>query len=382
MGANSKIQWTDHTFNPWIGCAKVSAGCANCYAERDFDKRRGFAKWGPEGTRVITSAANWKQPLKWNREARDGGIRRKVFCASLGDIFEDWQGPLVNHHGRTIWMSPEEPDRLIEERGPEDRLLPIERENLAKGLFRPATMNDARNRLFRLIDRTPNLDWLLLTKRLANVWQMCPADWVGGYCAVCDGKGITGASAAAGDACYECGGMSSPQWPPNVWIGTSIENQATATERIPELLKIPAAIRFVSYEPALGPVDWQKWYPHPNHGKVRPMEQIDWFIAGGESGPQARPSHPDWFRSLRDQCQGAGVPFFFKQWGEWVPFANNRDVPPAPDRTPVCLVKSDGRVIRPYCGEDAPGHQMARIGKKAAGRLLDGREWSEFPKQD
>jgi protein gp37 len=171
-----------YTFNPWIGCAKVSPGCANCYAETLMDKRMGRVQWGVNGTRVHTSDSNWKKPYQWNRKAQEEGVRKRIFCASLADVFED---------------RPE--------------LVPW------------------RADLFAMIDATPNLDWLLLTKRPENIKRLWPFGW------------------------YEDKG--GPFTWPNVWIGTSVENQEQADKRIPHLLSIPASVRFLSMEPLLGPVD-------------------------------------------------------------------------------------------------------------------------------
>lgn len=258
---NSAIEWTDHTFNPWVGCTKVSDGCKHCYAEALMDKRFGRVEWGVNGTRKRTSAANWREPLKWNRDAQAAGIRQRVFCASLADVFED-------------------------------------RPELAEW----------RSDLFDLIYSTPHLDWLLLTKRPENVLDMVPANW--------------------------------HAWlPANVWIGTSIENQAAADERIPHLLRIPASVRFLSMEPLLGPVDLDHVV---SPGSLETLRGVQWVIVGGESGTKARPMHPDWVRSIRDQCQADGVPFFFKQWGEY----------------------------------DAVGR---KVGKKVSGRELNGHYWDEYP---
>ena len=181
-----------------------------------------------------------------------------------------------------------------------------------------------------------------------------------------------------------------------MWIGTSIENQESANKRIPELLKIPAAVRFLSCEPLLGPIDLTRiptklggvyddclgGTSNGHDGVFCGCEFLHWVIAGGESGRNARPCHPDWIRSLSNQCVAAHVAFFFKQWGEWAPFASMdvSEFPDAPETTPICLVKSDGRAIRPYSYVDRPGQQMARVGKRSAGRLLDGREWNDIPK--
>lgn len=297
MGENTLIEWADHTFNPWIGCTKVSPACDHCYAERLATARLGVA-WGPHAERRVTADSTWRQPLAWNRKAQREGKRARVFCASLADVFDN-QAP-------ELW----------------------------------------RAGLWDLIARTPHLDWLLLTKRPQNIAKMLPAGWGAGH--------------------------------PNVWLGTTVENQAEADRRIPELLDVPAKVHFLSCEPLLGPVDLTrvrvKLSEAPKAGKtdfaIDVLEgwygaeggypgRISWIITGGESGPGARPSHPDWFRALRDQCAEAGVPFFFKQWGDWSP--------QAPPGTPWHLTTTDMTI------------HMHRIGKKAAGALLDGREHREVP---
>lgn len=293
MGEFSKIEWCTHTFNPWIGCAKVSAGCTNCYAETLMDTRYGRVEWGVNGTRVRTSEANWRKPLAWNRAAEAAGRRDRVFCSSLADVFED----------------------------------------------RPELVAWRRD-LLMLIHNTPHLDWLLLTKRPENVLGIVVLAWFAEH--------------------------------PNVWIGTSVEDQAAADERIPHLLRIPAAVRFLSMEPLLGPVDLRKIrvsghlrdgladtkYARSFNGEdyvTNTMRRIDWVIVGGESGPKARPMHRDWVRSIRDQCVTAGVPFLFKQWGEYAPRFTI-------DPTTLDL-----------------GEGMFRVGKHAAGRMLDGCEWNSYP---
>lgn len=224
---NSKISWTHHTFNPWIGCTKVSDGCKNCYAESLMDKRYHKVKWGPQGTRRQTSAAYWRQPLKWEKEATAQGWRYRVFCASLADVFEN-----------------------------RDELIPW------------------RNDLFQVIEQTPHLDWLLLTKRPENIAKMTPLEW-----------------------CVK--------WPEHVWVGTSVEDQDAANKRIPELLRIPARVHFLSCEPLLGPVDLGGF----------DYKDIDWVIVGGESQVGARPMDDKWLMNLRYQCTDNGIPFFVKQMG-------------------------------------------------------------------
>lgn len=329
---NSAISWTDHTFNPWIGCTKVSAACANCYAERDMDHRFGKAKWGPMGTRVVTSAENWMKPLKWDKisqEIRQDPVffdtpKSRVFCASLADVFEDWEGPIVDHHGKQV----------------------------------NATMDDLRRELFELIDATTHLDWLLLTKRPENIRKM----WLGSI-----PKLSTAMSKPPGTP------EANIWYRPNCWIGTSVENQEQAEKRIPELLKCRdlSPVLFLSCEPLLGVVrlnsinvgDCPRYnclngrFSLPGYGTGE--QTIDWVIAGGESGPNARPTHPDWFRSIRDQCNAAGVPFHFKQWGEF-----------------VSVSEVDG--IGEHC-QFEDGRTVRRVGVKNAGRILDGRTWDEFP---
>lgn len=220
MGENSKIEWTDHTFNPVVGCTKVSAACDFCYAET-WAKRTGqSALW--RGERRRTSATNWKSPVKWNEWAARDGVRRKVFCASLADVFDNQWDPQ--------WRSD----------------------------------------LFALIEDTPHLDWLLLTKRPQNISEMIPPKWDGGL-------------------------------PTNIWLGATVESQEEAARRIPHLLRVPARIHFLSCEPLLGPINPFQHY------------KIDWVICGGESGPKRRPMQIQWAEALRDDCLTAGVPFFMKQ---------------------------------------------------------------------
>jgi len=300
MAENSAIEWTHHTFNPWRGCTKVSDGCKYCYADT-LSKRnpQSLGIWGPQGTRVVAAESYWKQPIKWNKDAEKAGERRRVFCASLADVFE---GP---------------------ETMPAESWGPVQA---------------ARLRLMELIDSTPWLDWLLLTKRPENVYPFLREE------------------------------LNSASFPPNVWLGVSVENQEQADKRIPVLMNTPAAVRFLSCEPLLGPIDFRKV---PSFNRIGLDLRGWWVIVGGESGSNARPMHPDWARSIRDQCQAAGVPFFFKQWGEWAPWGLH-----------CCdfLSQFNGDQARARFSEATTTHYIHyRVGKKAAGRLLDGREWSEYP---
>lgn len=372
---DTKIEWATHTFNPWMGCTKVSPACKNCYAERDTDKRFGTVQWGPNGTRVLTSDANWNKPFKWDKQAADDAFshesekalydegelapyeRPRVFCASLADVFENWNGPIVNSKGESLRIS--EDGRIT----------------TCVDWTRDLTLCDVRNRLFRMIDATPDLDWLLLTKRPENVRRMWPS--------------VFGDAASTNFSDDSLPGHPR-QYRRNVWIGTSVEDQEQANQRIPELLKCRglSSVLFLSCEPLLGQVDLRPalWLEDQYFGfrGVSPSRGIDWVIAGGESGPDARPSHPDWFRWLRDQCQAAGVPFLFKQWGEWGAGISR-------DRPSHCIYQ-DGRTVL-FTREDIIAEEersgklhasrnsalITKFGKKAAGRLLDGCEWNEFP---
>ena len=312
---NSNIEWTDHTFNPWIGCTKVSPGCDHCYAEARMDKRLHKVQWGPGNPRQRTSEKYWEDPPAWNaaHEAffAEHGRRQRVFCASLADVFDN-EAP-------ALW----------------------------------------RQHLMSLVARTPNLDWLFLTKRIGNARKMLTE------ASMHDGLLLTA------DDQY--------QPPTNLWIGATITSQAEADRDIPKLLAVPAAKRFLSMEPLLGPVSlrWASAWPenapyiaqspigHTNH--LDGLRRLDWIIVGGESGPGARPMHPDWASSLRDQCQAAGVPFLFKQWGEW-----------APDEHFTRLPARDDCIHEWGEGQEITGRSW-RMGKKAAGRMLDGRTWDAAP---
>jgi len=290
MAETTKIAWCDATFNPWIGCSKVAPGCQNCYAESDMDHRRGRVKWGPNGTRSRTSDAYWRQPLKWNREAEKAGERRRVFCASLADVFEDWEGPILNNLNQKIFIGPH---RELCETG-----LDIEHGGAItlKTEWRSFTMNDLRRDLFALIDQTPNLDWLLLTKRPENVRKIWLPNF--GQFDGCDGD-----------------------YRRNVWLGCSVSDQATADAAIPELLNCRGLcpVLFVSAEPLLGPVDLTDVGCCDaifNPGKCQEISTLNWVIIGGESGPKARPCSVEWIRGIASQCKEAEVACFVKQVGD------------------------------------------------------------------
>lgn len=331
LGANSKIEWTDHTFNPWRGCQHAvlgdgseHPGCAHCYAEAMSGRNpKALGEWGADGKRVMASDAMWREPLKWNREAEAAGMRARVFCASLADVFEEWTGPVLDHRGTRVAFFDYN-NIGLKGCGRDLDKHPVD-------YVRWATLDDLRRRLFDLIDVTPWLDWLLVTKRPGNVRRMWP---------------LPANGREPGDPLY--------LRRENVWLLTSVSNQATFNE-----LWLPLAacrdlvpVLGLSAEPLLGPLNPTPW-----------LERIDWVIVGGESGHHARPIHPDWARSLRDECEAAGAAFFFKQWGEWAPSTADND--PG----------------KPFQYLD-PQTRVSRVGKAAAGRLLDGREWNEFPQTE
>lgn len=335
MGERTAIEWTDHTFNPWWGCTRVSPACDHCYAET-WAKRTGHQIWGDDAPRRLLSDAHWREPLRWDRAADVAGRPALVFCASMADVFEDRRD-----------------------------------------------LDEHRARLFDLIGATPNLIWQLLTKRPQHVLDMVPDLWKRSTETTIDGQAVHHPS----------------RWPSNVWIGTTVENQRQADLRIPHLIACPAPVRFLSCEPLLGPLNLDRWLRLDTYeqtastsrtvalGSTGPL--INWVIAGGESGPGARPSHPDWVRDLAAIQFDHGVPFFFKQWGDWVPY----ELDPQPpfwasqhgdliDGHHLPANLSDPGVHDGWMADDDYDHPPVvhrRVGKKTAGANLDGREWREFP---
>jgi len=326
--AKTKIEWATHTWNPTTGCSPVSEGCQNCYARRMSKRLAGrYGYPSDEPFRVTLHPDRLEEPLRWRKP-------RRVFVCSMGDLFH-----------------PDVPASFITQ------------------VYE--VMAEARQHTF-----------IVLTKRPERIIPVLYGD---------EGRWYLG----GGD------------YLPNIWHLTTAENQEMADKRMPELLKLRGysagwPVLGASVEPMLGPVDltyiqFDKWTrmnvlegcgitTRPGAmGQMLPnafCEKFDWVIAGGETGPGARPIHPDWVRSLRDQCQDAGVSFFFKGWGEWHPVEDYGDIY-------LSNRQVEFRVINPW-GEDetkTPITHMtkgvaglSRVGKKAAGRLLDGREWNEFPK--
>jgi protein gp37 len=299
MAETTGITWADSTWNPWRGCLKVSEGCAHCYADTASARNPSvLGVWGPPGvgSRVVGAESYWQQPFKWDRKAAQEGRPWRVFCASFADVFEDWDGPMIDTDGGRLFFDPTRRDQpwascYEKVRG-----------------CRPLGIDDVRARVFQVIEATPHLTWLLLTKRPENVLRMTFDAWckrVPGHVSQNDGDGRRW------------------QWPKNVWMGTTTENQARADERIPHLLKVPAAVRWLSVEPQLGPVDLEPYLQYPplhEHYKLTfglgEWRGVEWVITGGESGKDARPFQVEWARAIRNQCREAGVAFFHKQHGD------------------------------------------------------------------
>jgi protein gp37 len=349
MAESTEIAWTDSTFNPWIGCTKVSPGCDNCYAAAQ-DK---FRSWTPEGwggPRKRTGEDTWDKPPKWNDrpffECPDCGLRGDA--RAMGD--QPLPPPLPGDAAAFITLESPPSCKHLNARPARRRVFCASLADVFDNEVDPQWRAD----LFDLIRRTPNLDWLLLTKRIGNVRKMVEA---------------------AAETTVGTGALNLwlTQWaiartpPANVWIGATVVSREEMLRDAPKLKATPASVRFWSVEPMLGDL-----------GEIPRELMPDWVIVGGESGPRARPMHPTWATSLRDQCETAGVPFLFKQWGEWAPRAGT---------TWSEWIMEDGsrhsgsfdtrqhlESVLPYgsCG-------IERIGKKAAGRMLNGVTHDGFP---
>lgn len=340
MAFKSSIEWTDATWNPFHGCHKISAGCKYCYMFRDK------ARYGQDPNTVVRSGdKTFYAPLKWKEP-------RRIFTCSWSDFF-------------------------IEEADP------------------------WRDEAFAIMALTPQHTYQVLTKRPDRMYKYLTGSRIKQdiYDAVYYDEDKHWMDGRAHEIYKKIEGRN--EWPlPNVWLGVSVEDQKTADERIPHLLNTPAAMRFLSVEPLLGPVRldqfpvcdgvWGNFLTGRDYiddgrevvhqGIPVQHNKIDWVIAGGESGPKARPMHPDWVRSIRDQCQAAGVPFFFKQWGEWVALAGQE---PGEDFARVHGYSKRKDFCFPINGPNCEqAATMYKVGKKAAGRLLDGREHNEFPKEN
>jgi protein gp37 len=327
MGDRSKIEWTNASWNPVTGCDEVSPGCDHCYAKTFAERWRGTPGHHFErGFDLVLRPERLDQPLRWSRP-------RMVFVNSMSDLF----------HAKV-------PDEFIAR------------------VF--ATMAVARRHTFQL-----------LTKRHGRMRSLLNSD---AFVAQ-----VLTLAAEIRLTAKPIGPMDTDTWPlPNLWLGVSVENQTWADIRVPALLATPAAVRWLSCEPLLGPVDLNRiarvessfgWSAVAALGHGRPSNAvaIDWVVAGGESGSGARPMHPDWARTLRDQCLLADVPFFFKQWGAWTPDLSHNWGEGNGRR-----LRYERRFIRPDGLAAAPGEAglaMDRVPKNAAGRVLDGRTHDDFP---
>jgi protein gp37 len=362
MAEHTKIEWADATVNAVNGCSLASPGCTNCYAMKlagtrmkHHPSRAGLtqpSKAGPVWTgEVRLSESQLLAPLRWKAP-------RRIFWNAHGDLFHE-----------------NVPDEWID-------------------------------RVFAVASLTPQHTHMILTKRSARM-----REYFSTHISSASGDGsfnrrwmVTAAARSIGATLRQCRDVKLSEWPlPNVWLGVSVEDQTRADERIPDLLATPAAVRFISAEPLLGPVDLT-YLDYDSgttiidalagrHGVMVPLggenAKLDWVICGGESGKHARPMHPDWARSLRDQCAAAGVAFHFKQWGEWGPIGPIYCDDDAVEHDQVCdaAAADDGRseIIAPNggrwpdCQPPDGSWVLRRVGKKAAGRLLDGVEHNGLP---
>lgn len=326
--ALTKIEWANFTWNPWVGCSKVDAMCAHCYAEARDIRFNGGTHWGKGAPRQRTAPGNWREPYRWNRAVTDA--RRedpavkspRVFSASLAD-----------------WLDDEVP--------------------IAWLLDMLQVVHDCRN-----------LTWLLLTKR--------PENWAPRIEGVL--RAIEASDGWDADPAHPLTPLRNwlADWfllrkaPEHVWIGTSVGDQKSADTRLPHVISIPARVRFLSCEPLLGPIEFSNVTNRSDcvsqFGKPA-LGGIDWVIVGGESGANARPMHPNWARDIRAQCYTLGVKFFFKQWGEWAPA----------EQTDKTVSVKNPAWHEFGATELRPRQLMARVGKKAAGRTLDRKLWDEIP---
>ncbi len=311
MGDKSGIEWTDATWNPVTGCTKISQGCKHCYAERDWNR---LAHLPAYQGRAFTDVACHPERL-------DQPLRwakpRLVFVNSMSDLFH--------------WNVP---DAFID-------------------------------KVFAVMALCPQHDFQVLTKRPSRMLTYL-------RCGTTSVRIIIEAARIDADRAE----WNRHQWPlPNVWLGVSVEDQPAADERIPLLLQTPAAVRWVSAEPLLGPVDVQAAINRMPWRIGGGDAGLHWVVVGGESGPKARPMHPDWARSLRDQCAAAGVPYLHKQNGEWI----SADQDECPVGGPASRwMWADGQQWSKHDGQRAIP-LFCRAGKKSAGRLLDGMLHDEYP---
>lgn len=354
----SGIEWTDQTWNPIRGCSKVSQGCKHCYAETMAAR---FSKPGQPYEKVITNG-RWNgdvvlvpehlaDPLRWQRP-------RRVFVNSMSDLFHE----------------------------------SLAFEDIA-AVF--GVMAAAPRHTFQVLTKRPKRALEFFKWVTSVCWDIRPRSM--GEWTVCHGEALL-RDDEPGTIHRTSEEADGRPWPlPNVWLGVSIEDQATADERIPLLLQCPAAVRWVSAEPLLGPVNLRAYLPHASLGETMQrlanavdrgdtsLQLLDWVVVGGESGPGARPMHPDWARSLLDQCVPEGTSFLFKQWGDWKSILDlDRDDPDWRSRKLQMMPRDDNhRWLNVAGGHGFHGDRVVmvrRVGKHAAGRELDGKVWDQYPK--
>lgn len=312
MSDKTGIEWTDATWNPIRGCSRVSEGCRHCYAESQaariisMDRGRGIPEGKGAYDGLLAKGGQWNGNIKFVESVMDQPLRwkkpRMIFVNSMSDLF---------HEGV--------PDEVIDQ-------------------------------VFTVMAAAPHHTFQILTKRPERMRRYM--------------RNGSRPQRADGNRLFAPDLTTFVDWPlPNVWLGVSVEDQATADERIPPLIETPSAVRWLSMEPLLGPVAICSHVHENGIGRVS-MDGIDWVVVGGESGKKARPMHPDWACSLRDQCAAAGVPFLFKQWGEWIPM----------------LGQAEGVSVRGEKHIFDDGTVMGWAGKKSAGRLLDGKQHDEYPR--
>ena len=347
MAAKSKIEWTDATWNPVSGCTKVSQGCKNCYAERDWARLVHLpAYFGRSFSDVRCHQERLDQPLHWKKP-------RRIFVNSMSDLFHEAV-----------------PDEFIAQ------------------VF--LVMANSNHHTYQVLTKRPQRmrQWFEKLRRRGSMVVLPTSEGFRGY-SRCDAI---------------CVGLEG-EWPlPNVWLGVSVEDQVTANERIPLLLDTPAAVRWISAEPLLEPIYLKGLFgliTDDEDVRIDALEgtfitsryqeegtplgaKLDWIVVGGESGPKARPMHPNWVRSLRDQCAAAGVPFLFKQWGEWAPYCTHEEMIASEFHLPTehhyVGISPDGTIGRDISNESGM-YWTRRLGKKASGRLLDGVIHDGYPEE-
>lgn len=380
MADQSSIEWTDATWNPTVGCSIVSPGCTNCYAMKVASglERRFASKKYSGLTKTVNGNAVWTgevrldedtllQPLKWKRS-------RRIFVNSMSDLFhEGLPDEAIDRVFAVMALCPQHTFQVLTKRAERMRRYMTEHvKGPRSGRVTRVDRDGAAHPEWGAAWRVRSVISDLLPNKAPAAALNSATSWL---------------DKRYGDDGYD-GFM--PQWPlPNVWLGVSCERQQEADERIPFLLQTPAAVRLISAEPLLGPINlkrikvadhgwqdalegWRNCKDYPGRENV-----LDWIIVGGESGSKARHIHPDWARSLRDQCKASGTAFFFKQWGEWAPQGTFPIAAAARDCDPGTIEVCGPKWA--FAGLGRSAIKMSRVGKKAAGRLLDGVEHSEFP---